>query len=55
LRRCHLDRAQASAIRHYVIRRANDDDAPRAAGPARQPDANHGAVIVAQGTASGAK
>jgi quinohemoprotein ethanol dehydrogenase len=49
-----LDRAQASAIRDYVIRRANDDDAPRAARPARQPDANHGAVIVAQGTASGA-
>jgi quinohemoprotein ethanol dehydrogenase len=49
-----LDRAQASSIRDYVIRRANDDDAPRAARPAHQPDTNHGAVIVAQGTASGA-
>jgi quinohemoprotein ethanol dehydrogenase len=49
-----LDRAQASAIRDYVVHRANEDDAPRAARPARQPDANHGAVIVAQGTASGA-
>ena len=49
-----LDHAQASAIRDYLIRRANDDDTPRAARPARQPDANHGAVIVAQGTASGA-
>jgi cytochrome c553 len=49
-----LDHAQAAAIRDYVIRRANDTDAPRAGKPARQPDASHGAVIVAQGTPAGA-
>jgi quinohemoprotein ethanol dehydrogenase len=48
-----LDRRQASAIRAYVIRRANDD-APRTGKPSRPVDANHGAVIVAQGTATGA-
>jgi cytochrome c553 len=49
-----LDREQASAIRNYVISRAHDDDAPRAKKPDRQPDANRGAVIAAQGTATGA-
>ena len=49
-----LDRDQASAIRAYIIERANDDDAPHPTKSAHQPDANHGAVIVAQGTASGA-
>jgi quinohemoprotein ethanol dehydrogenase len=49
-----LDRDQASAIRAYIIQRANDDDAPHPAKSAHQPDANHGAVIVAQGTAAGA-
>jgi alcohol dehydrogenase (cytochrome c)/quinohemoprotein ethanol dehydrogenase len=49
-----LDRDQASAIRAYIIQRANDDDAPHPTKSTHQPDANHGAVIVAQGTASGA-
>jgi quinohemoprotein ethanol dehydrogenase len=49
-----LDRGQVSAIRDYVIRRANDDDAPRESKPARKPDANRGAVVAAQGTPSGA-
>ncbi len=48
-----LDRTQASAIRDYVIERAHDD-AARTAGNPRQPDPNHGGVIVAQGTESGA-
>ena len=48
-----LDRDQASAIRAYITQRANDDDAPRATKSVHQPDANHGAVIVAQGTAAG--
>jgi cytochrome c553 len=49
-----LDREQASAIRDYVIHRANDDDAPRANKRAGQPDANRGAVVATQGTATGA-
>ncbi len=49
-----LDRTEASAIRDYAIHRANQDDAARAAAGARKPDPNRGAVIVAQGTASGA-
>jgi len=49
-----LDREQVSAIRDYVIHRANDDDAPRAGKPARQPDANRGGIVAAQGTATGA-
>jgi cytochrome c553 len=49
-----LDHTQASAIRDYVIHRANAEDAPNAGRPARQPDLGHGAVIVAQGTAAGA-
>jgi cytochrome c553 len=50
-----LDRAQATAIRDYVIDRAHEGlAAARGASQPRQPDPNHGAVIVAQGTASGA-
>ncbi len=49
-----LDRTQASAIRDYIIHRANAADAPNAGKPVRQPDLGHGAVIVAQGTAAGA-
>jgi cytochrome c553 len=46
-----LDHTQASAIRDFVIHRANAADAPNPGKPARQPDLGHGAVIVAQGTA----
>jgi len=46
-----LDRAQASAIRDYIVHRANAPDAPNAGQPIRQPDVNRGAVIAAQGTA----
>ena len=49
-----LDHAQASAIRDYVIHRANAPDGPNAGKSVRQPDLNHGAAIVAQGTAAGA-
>jgi cytochrome c553 len=49
-----LDEKQAAAIRDYVIHRANAADAPNAGKPARQPDVSHGAVIVAQGTPTGA-
>ncbi len=49
-----LDHAQAAAIRDYVTRRANDNDAPGIGKPARRPDPNHGAAIVAQGTPAGA-
>jgi len=49
-----LDRDQASAIRAYIIQRVSDDDAPHPTKSAHQPDANHGEVIVAQGTAAGA-
>ena len=49
-----LDRAQATAIRDYIIHRANEDDAARSARRSRQPDLNRGAIIVAQGAASGA-
>ena len=49
-----LDHTQASAIRDYIIHRANAPDAPNAGKPDHQPDLGHGAVIVAQGTAAGA-
>jgi cytochrome c553 len=49
-----LDRTQATAIRDYIIHSANEDDAARSARGRRQPDPSHGAVIAAQGTASGA-
>jgi quinohemoprotein ethanol dehydrogenase len=48
-----LDRSQATAIRDYVVHRANEDKAASAAVRLRQPDPNRGAVIVAQGTSSG--
>jgi cytochrome c553 len=47
-----LDRADASAIRAYVIHRANEDYA--ASAKRRQPDVTHGSVIAAQGTPAGA-
>jgi alcohol dehydrogenase (cytochrome c)/quinohemoprotein ethanol dehydrogenase len=49
-----LSHEQAGAIRDYVIHRAHEDEAARGAAPKHQPDPNHGAVIVAQGTPSGA-
>ena len=49
-----IDRTEASAIRDYVIHRANEDAAAGTATKTHKPDANHGAVIVAQGNASGA-
>jgi mono/diheme cytochrome c family protein len=49
-----LDRGQAAAIRDYVIHRAHEDESTAATSTARQPDPNRGAVIVAQGTPSGA-
>ena len=49
-----LDRTQATAIRDYIIHRANEDDPARSARGRRQPDPSHGAVIAAQGTAAGA-
>jgi cytochrome c553 len=48
-----LDRGQASAIRDYVIHRAHEDKST-VATTTREPDPNRGAVIVAQGTPSGA-
>jgi cytochrome c553 len=49
-----LDRTQAGAIRDYVVNRAQEDGTRRSEGASRQPDPKHGAVIAAQGTASGA-
>jgi len=49
-----LDRGQAAAIRDYVIHRAHEDASTAATTTTRQPDPNRGAVIVAQGTPSGA-
>jgi cytochrome c553 len=49
-----LNRSQAAAIRDYVIHRANED-AKAGGGPTvHQPDPNRGAIIVSQGTTSGA-
>jgi alcohol dehydrogenase (cytochrome c)/quinohemoprotein ethanol dehydrogenase len=45
-----LDRAKATAIRAYVIERANDNKA----GSTHSPDLTRGAVIVAQGSGPGA-
>ena len=47
-----LDRSQAGAIRDYVVHRAREDEAALGIRK-RQPDPNHGAMIVAQGTAGG--
>ncbi len=49
-----LDRAKASVIRAYIVHRANQEDAGRTPRSARPADPNQGAIIVAQGTASGA-
>ena len=49
-----LDRDKATAIRAYVIHRANEEAGIRSAGSRHRADPNHGAVIVAQGTAAGA-
>jgi cytochrome c553 len=49
-----LDRSDATAIRAYVIHRTNQDNAALAESQQHQPDPNRGAVIAAQGTATGA-
>jgi len=49
-----LDRTKATAIRAYVIHRANEETAARSSSSQHRADANQGAVIVAQGAASGA-
>ena len=49
-----LDRDRARAIRDYIIHRANQPDAARNPASGYQADPNHGAIIVAQGTAAGA-
>ena len=49
-----LSHAQASSIRDYIFHRAHEDEAARATGPKHQPNPERGAVIVAQGTPSGA-
>ena len=49
-----LNRAQASAIRDYVVHRAYEDEAARSTKQPRKADPNHGALIAAQGTSSGA-
>jgi len=49
-----LDRAKAMAIRDYVVHRANEEDAARSPRGGHQADPHQGAIIVAQGTASGA-
>jgi mono/diheme cytochrome c family protein len=45
-----LDRTKATAIRAYVIHRANEEAAAHSSGSQHRADANQGAVIVAQGT-----
>ncbi len=49
-----LDRPAVTAIRAYIIHRANEDRIASAQPKPRQPDVNRGAVIAAQGTAAGA-
>jgi len=49
-----LDREKAAAIRAYIIHRANEPDPALIARGTRRADPNQGAVIVAQGTPSGA-
>jgi quinohemoprotein ethanol dehydrogenase len=49
-----LDRSQATAIRDYVLYRAGEDAVAANEKSSRQPNSEHGAIIVAQGTASGA-
>ncbi len=49
-----LDRSKATAIRDYIIHRANEADEARSQRSRRQADPAQGAIIVAQGTATGA-
>jgi cytochrome c553 len=49
-----LDRTQAAAIRDYLVDRAQEDRTRPGAAMRRPPDPQRGAVIAAQGTASGA-
>jgi quinohemoprotein ethanol dehydrogenase len=49
-----LDSSKVTAIRSYVIHRANEDNTASAGSRPHQPDVNRGAVIAAQGTAAGA-
>jgi quinohemoprotein ethanol dehydrogenase len=49
-----LDRSKATAIRDYIIHRANEADGTYSQQSRRQPDATQGAAIAAQGTATGA-
>jgi cytochrome c553 len=48
-----LDRPQATAIRDYIVHRANQPDPARRVS-SRKPDPAQGAIIAAQGTAAGA-
>jgi quinohemoprotein ethanol dehydrogenase len=47
-----LDRAQATAIRAYVVNRAQEDSTKRTQAGLRQPDPQRGAAIALHGTAS---
>ncbi len=49
-----LDRAKATAIRDYIIHRANESDPTRSTRNAHRADPKQGELIVAQGTAAGA-
>jgi cytochrome c553 len=49
-----LDRPKATAIRDYIVHRANEELAARGPASPHQADPNRGAVVAAQGTASGA-
>ena len=49
-----LDRAKATAIRDYIVHRANEPGPTRSPRSAHQADPKQGALIVAQGTAAGA-
>ena len=49
-----LDRDKATAIRTYILHRANESIGPGSATSRRQADPNHGAMIATKGTASGA-
>jgi alcohol dehydrogenase (cytochrome c)/quinohemoprotein ethanol dehydrogenase len=49
-----LDRPKAAAIRDYIVHRANEELAARGPTSPHLADPNQGAVIAAQGTASGA-
>jgi quinohemoprotein ethanol dehydrogenase len=49
-----LDHPKATAIRDYIVHRANEELAARGSASPHSADPNQGAVIAAQGTASGA-